>query len=127
MWIILRCMVRGYNEILALEPHIEQHCGASTRTKIMEPEIVDAPMTGTIRRPKHSDHCCDRDTRQSRSFAFHRKASYSPAISQRGRHHEARRYFWVVLSLSWGIVASHQLSESGNDHFDKAGENWKQN
>ena len=24
MWMILRCMVRGYNEILALEPHIEQ-------------------------------------------------------------------------------------------------------
>ena len=34
--------------------------------------------------------------------------------------------FGAVLIIM-AIVASHQLSESGNDHFDKAGENWKQN
>jgi hypothetical protein len=36
--------------------------------------------------------------------------------------------FGVALIIIIGaIVASHQLSEGGNDHFDKAGENWKQN
>ena len=33
----------------------------------------------------------------------------------------------VLIIIIGGIVVSHQLSESGNDHFDKAGENWKQN
>jgi hypothetical protein len=33
----------------------------------------------------------------------------------------------VLIIILGGIVVSHQLSESGNDHFDKAGENWKQN
>jgi hypothetical protein len=33
----------------------------------------------------------------------------------------------VLIIVIGGIVASHQLSEGGNDHFDKAGENWKQN
>jgi len=33
----------------------------------------------------------------------------------------------VLIIIVGGIVASHQLSEGGNDHFDKAGENWKQN
>ena len=33
----------------------------------------------------------------------------------------------LLIVIIGGIVASHQLSESGNDHFDKAGENWKQN
>ena len=33
----------------------------------------------------------------------------------------------VLIIIIGAIVASHQLSESGNDHFDKAGENWKQN
>ena len=33
----------------------------------------------------------------------------------------------VLIIIIAGIVVSHQLSESGNDHFDKAGENWKQN
>ena len=33
----------------------------------------------------------------------------------------------VLIVIIGGIVASHQLSESGNAHFDKAGENWKQN
>ena len=33
----------------------------------------------------------------------------------------------VLITILGGIVVSHQLSESGNDHFDKAGENWKQN
>lgn len=36
--------------------------------------------------------------------------------------------FGVVLVIIIGaIVASHQMTESGNKHFDKAGENWKQN
>jgi heme O synthase-like polyprenyltransferase len=36
--------------------------------------------------------------------------------------------FGVVLVIIIGaMIASHQLSERGNDHFDKAGENWKQN
>ena len=33
----------------------------------------------------------------------------------------------VLVIVIGGIIASHQLTESGNDHFDKAGENWKQN
>ena len=33
----------------------------------------------------------------------------------------------VLIIIIGGIVVSRQLSESGNDHFDKAGENWKQN
>ena len=33
----------------------------------------------------------------------------------------------VLIIILGAIVVSHQLSESGNDHFDKAGENWKQN
>jgi heme O synthase-like polyprenyltransferase len=36
--------------------------------------------------------------------------------------------FGVVLVIIIGvIVASHQMTESGNKHFDNAGENWKQN
>ena len=33
----------------------------------------------------------------------------------------------LLIIIIGGIVASHQLSEGGNDHFDKAGENWRQN
>ena len=33
----------------------------------------------------------------------------------------------VLIIIIAGIVVSHQLSDSGTDHFDKAGENWKQN
>jgi hypothetical protein len=36
--------------------------------------------------------------------------------------------FGVVLVIIIGaIVVSHQMTSSGNKHFDKAGENWKQN
>jgi len=36
--------------------------------------------------------------------------------------------FGVVLVIIIGaIIASHQMTESGNKHFDQAGENWKQN
>lgn len=36
--------------------------------------------------------------------------------------------FGLVLAIILAaIIVSHQMSESGNDHFDKAGENWKQN
>ena len=36
--------------------------------------------------------------------------------------------FGIVLVIIIGaIVVSHQMSDGGNDHFDKAGENWKQN
>jgi hypothetical protein len=36
--------------------------------------------------------------------------------------------FGVVLVIIIGaIIFSHQMTQSGNKHFDKAGENWKQN
>jgi hypothetical protein len=36
--------------------------------------------------------------------------------------------FGVVLVIIIGaIIYSHQMTQSGNKHFDKAGENWKQN
>jgi hypothetical protein len=33
----------------------------------------------------------------------------------------------VLVIIIGGIVVSHQMTDGGNDHFDKAGENWKQN
>ena len=71
MWIILRCIVRGYNEIPALEPHIEQTLASiNWRQKMNGQEIVDAPMTGTIHPPKQSNDCYDRDTRPIKIFRF---------------------------------------------------------
>jgi hypothetical protein len=45
-----------------------------------------------------------------------------------GRNMKPGIIFGVVLVIIIGaIIASHQMTESGNKHFDKAGENWKQN
>ena len=35
--------------------------------------------------------------------------------------------FGVALAVIVGLmVVAHQLSDGGNEHFDQAGENWKQ-
>ena len=79
--------------------------------------IIDAPITGITKLVATQDL----------SLFSAKPATLSLCVSE-GYIVKPGVIFGAVLIIIVGaIVASHQLSESGNDHFDKAGENWKQN
>ena len=63
------------------------------------------------------------------TLSFYRKRPLPSASRQAGDDlMKSGVIFGVVLVIILAaIVVSHQMSDGGNDHFDKAGENWKQN
>ena len=80
--------------------------------------IIDVLMTGIT--PKLS-------ATQDLSLFSAKPATLSLCVSEGDIVKPGVIFGAVLIIIIGAIVASHQLSESGNDHFDKAGENWKQN
>ena len=79
--------------------------------------IIDAPITGITKL----------GATQDLSLFSAKPATLSLCVSEGDIVKPGIIFGAVLIIIIGAIVASHQLSESGNDHFDKAGENWKQN